>query len=124
MKAKKLVAALLTTAMVASMLVGCGAKEEAAAPAAEAKTEAAAPAAEAEAPAEEGAAAPELTLIIASNQTSPENPYHFGLAKFKEVAESVSGGKIEVIAHDGTLGENENELVSRIVAMSFCEPRS
>ena len=114
MKAKKLVAALLTTAMVASMLVGCGAKEEAAAPAAEAKTEAAAPAAEAEAPAEEGAAAPELTLIIASNQTSPENPYHFGLAKFKEVAESVSGGKIEVIAHDGTLGENENELVEKL----------
>ena len=57
------------------------------------------------------AMAAELTLIIASNQTSAENPYHFGLAKFKEVAEQVSGGKIEVICHDGTLGENENELV-------------
>ena len=53
------------------------------------------------------AMAAELTLIIASNQTSPENPYHFGLAKFKEVAEEISGGKIEVICHDGTLGENE-----------------
>ena len=99
MKAKKVLAALLTTAMVASMLVGCGAKEEAAAPAA---------------PAEEAAVEPELSLIIASNQTSPENPYHFGLAKFKEVAEEVSGGKIEVITHDGTLGENENELVEKL----------
>ena len=115
MKAKKVLAALLTTAMVASMLVGCGAKEEAAAPAAPAATEAEAPAeAEAEAPAEEAAVEPELSLIIASNQTSPENPYHFGLAKFKEVAEEVSGGKIEVITHDGTLGENENELVEKL----------
>ena len=60
------------------------------------------------------AMAAELTLIIASNQTSAENPYHFGLAKFKEVAEQVSGGKIEVICHDGTLGENENELVEKL----------
>ena len=60
------------------------------------------------------AMAAELTLIIASNQTSPENPYHFGLAKFKEVAEEISGGKIEVICHDGTLGENENELVEKL----------
>ena len=60
------------------------------------------------------AMAAELTLIIASNQTSPENPYHFGLAKFKEVAEQISGGKIEVICHDGTLGENENELVEKL----------
>ncbi|MGF6907165.1 TRAP transporter substrate-binding protein [Fusobacterium sp. PH5-44] len=59
-------------------------------------------------------AKPELTLIIASNQTSAENPYHFGLAKFKEVAEKVSGGKIEVICHDGTLGENEAELIEKL----------
>ncbi len=60
------------------------------------------------------ASAADLTLLIASNQTSPENPYHFGLAKFKEVAEELSGGKIEVICHDGTLGENENELVEKL----------
>ena len=43
MKAKKVLAALLTTAMVASMLVGCGAKE---APAATEAPAAEAPAAE------------------------------------------------------------------------------
>jgi tripartite ATP-independent transporter DctP family solute receptor len=59
--------------------------------------------------------APEkLTLIIASNQTSAENPYHFGLQKFKEVAEAESKGAIEVICHDGTLGENESELIEKL----------
>ena len=37
---------------------------------------------------------PELTLTIASNATDPTNPYSYGLDKFKEVAEEVSGGKI------------------------------
>ncbi|MBQ9595043.1 MAG: hypothetical protein IJR35_04220, partial [Synergistaceae bacterium] len=41
-------------------------------------------------------AAPELTLIIASNATDLANPYSHGLDKFKEVAEQVSGGKIAV----------------------------
>ena len=50
---KKLLSALLCVAMVASLVVGCGAKEEAAAPEAPA-TEEAAPEAEAEAPAAEG----------------------------------------------------------------------
>ncbi len=59
--------------------------------------------------------APEkLTLIIASNQTSAENTYHFGLQKFKEVAEAESKGAIEVICHDGTLGENESELIEKL----------
>ena len=52
---KKLLSILLATAMIASVLAGCGAKEEAAAPAAEAE----APAAEAEAPAAEAPAAEE-----------------------------------------------------------------
>ena len=42
---KKVLATLISVAMVASLLVGCGAKEEAAAPAAPAATEEAAPAA-------------------------------------------------------------------------------
>ena len=50
---KKLLSALLCVAMVASLVVGCGAKEEAAAPEAPA-TEEAAPEAEAEAPEAEG----------------------------------------------------------------------
>ena len=55
---RKVLSAILSVAMVATLLVGCGAKEEAAAPAAETKTEEAAPAAEA-APAEEAAPAAE-----------------------------------------------------------------
>ena len=50
---RKLLSVLLSATMVAALLVGCGAKEETAAPAA---TEEAAPAAEAEAPAAEEAA--------------------------------------------------------------------
>ncbi|MBR1671826.1 MAG: TRAP transporter substrate-binding protein [Fretibacterium sp.] len=58
--------------------------------------------------------APELTLIVASNQTDLTNPYSYGLDKFKEVAERVSGGKIQVTVHKGTLGENESELVEKL----------
>ena len=61
-----------------------------------------------------GADAPELTLIIASNQTDLTNPYSYGLDKFKEVAEQLSGGKIQVTVHKGTLGENESELVEKL----------
>ena len=34
--------------------------------------------------------------------------------KFKEVVEDVSGGKIAVTVHKGTLGENENELIEKL----------
>ena len=57
---------------------------------------------------------PELNLIIASNQTSLDNPYSYGMDKFKEVVEDVSGGKIAVTVHKGTLGENENELIEKL----------
>ena len=58
--------------------------------------------------------AADLTLIIASNATDLTNPYNYGLDKFKEVAEEVSGGAIEVVVHKGTLGENESELVEKL----------
>jgi TRAP-type C4-dicarboxylate transport system substrate-binding protein len=57
---------------------------------------------------------PELELIVAHNQTSLENPYAIGTMKFKEVAEEVSGGKISVVLHHGTLGESEPELVEKL----------
>ena len=60
-------------------------------------------------------AEPELSLIIASNQTDLTNPYSYGLDKFKEVAEKVSGGKIQVTVHKGTLGENESELIEKLI---------
>ena len=108
---KKKVALVLASAMVVASLAGCGSSKPAetkaaAAPTATeaaAKTDAAAP-----------AAAPELNLIIASNQTSLENPYSYGMDKFKEVVEDVSGGKIAVTVHKGTLGENESELIEKL----------
>lgn len=71
-------------------------------------------------------AAVELTLTVASNQTSQENPYHFGLQTFKEVVEELSGGTIEVICSDGDLSEDEAELISMLdagqVQMVVCSP--
>lgn len=61
-----------------------------------------------------GETKPELELIVAHNQTSLENPYAIGTMKFKEVLEEVSGGKISVTLHHGTLGESEPELVEKL----------
>ncbi len=105
---KKKAALLLAGAMVVASLAGCGSK-----PAAPAATQAAGGAA----PAATEAASevkPELNLIIASNQTSLENPYSYGMDKFKEVVEEKSGGKIAVTVHKGTLGENESELIEKL----------
>lgn len=72
------------------------------------------------------AAEPELTLTIASNQTSPDNPYHYGLQTFKEVAEELSGGTINVVCSDGDLSEDEGELLAMLdsgdVQMVVCSP--
>lgn len=68
----------------------------------------------------------DLTLVVASNQTSQDNPYHFGLQTFKEVAEELSGGSIQVVCSDGDLSEDEAELVSMLdsgkVQMVVCSP--
>ena len=64
--------------------------------------------------AKEASADKPLELIVAHNQTSLENPYAFAILKFKEVAEAESGGKIKVVCHHGTMGENENELVEQL----------
>ena len=66
---RKLLSVILATAMVATMLVGCGAKEEAAAPAPAAEEEA--PAAEAEAPAASG----ELIKVGIINNDPNESGY-------------------------------------------------
>lgn len=75
---KRLLSVLLATTMIASVLAGCGAKEEAAAPAADAAVEEAAPAEEAKpaeevAPAEEAAADEAITLkwAIWDKDTTP-----------------------------------------------------
>lgn len=61
-----------------------------------------------------GSIEPELTLVIASNQVSADNPYHFGLQTFKEIAEELSGGEIQVVCSDGDLSEDEAELLSML----------
>lgn len=55
-----------------------------------------------------------VELIVAHNQTSLENPYAFGIKKFKEVVEEKSDGEIQVTLHHGTLGENESELIEKL----------
>lgn len=55
-----------------------------------------------------------MKIIAAHNQTDPTNPYQIGLLEFKEVAEKLSDGAIEVEVHAGTLGTNENELVEKL----------
>lgn len=101
---KKKLSLVMAGAMVMASLAGCGG--QAAAPAAPAAGGGAATAAA------DGKA--ELNLIIASNQTSLDNPYSFGMDKFKEVLEEKSGGKISVTVHKGTLGENESELIEKL----------
>ena len=107
---KKAIALVTALTMATAILAGCGSGSTAsttAAPAggaAPAATEAAAPA----------AAGAEMNLIIASNQTSQDNPYSFGLDAFKEKLEEVSGGKATATVHKGTLGENESELIEKM----------
>jgi tripartite ATP-independent transporter DctP family solute receptor len=53
-------------------------------------------------------------LVVAHNQTSQENPYQYGMLKFKEAVERLSGGQFSVDVHAGTIGTNEDELVEKI----------
>ena len=54
------------------------------------------------------------TMVVAHNQTSQENPYQYGMLKFKEALERISGGEFSVDVHAGTIGTNEDELVEKI----------
>ncbi|GHS87127.1 C4-dicarboxylate ABC transporter [Synergistales bacterium] len=53
-------------------------------------------------------------LVVAHNQTSQENPYQYGMLKFKEAVERLSGGEFSVDVHAGTIGTNEDELVEKV----------
>lgn len=103
---KKTLSLVLAGAMVAASLTACGGGSSTSATTA-------APAAGGGAAAASDVKA-DLNLIIASNQTSLENPYSFGMDKFKEVVEEKSGGKIQVTVHKGSLGENESELIEKL----------
>ncbi|MDR1535691.1 MAG: TRAP transporter substrate-binding protein [Planctomycetota bacterium] len=60
------------------------------------------------------ARAASIKLVAAHNQTSQENPYQYGMLKFKETVERISGGEITVDVHAGTIGTNEDELVEKV----------
>lgn len=119
MKAHRILSALVITGLVAGSLCGCAGSNASRRRTIGSITDSA-----------EGkqaaSAEPELTLTIASNQTSTDNPYHFGLQTFKEVAEELSGGTIQVICSDGDLSEDEAELLSMLdggeVQMVVCSP--
>lgn len=91
---KKKVSVLVSSILLAGMITGCGSKES--------KTETA--------KTDEG----KLHLVVAHNQTSTENPYQYGMVKFKTEVEKLSGGKITVEVHAGTIGTNESELIEKL----------
>ncbi|QUW21342.1 TRAP transporter substrate-binding protein [Sporosarcina sp. Marseille-Q4063] len=62
----------------------------------------------------EGGKDGKIKLLVAHNQTSPDNPYQVGLLEFKKVVEEESNGDIEVEVHAGTLGTEEEELVQKL----------
>ncbi|MDA3810485.1 MAG: TRAP transporter substrate-binding protein [Spirochaetaceae bacterium] len=55
-----------------------------------------------------------ITLRVAHNQTSLENPYQFGLVKFAQELERLSGGTMKAEVYPGTLGTNESELAMKL----------
>ena len=87
---KKLLSVLLSVAMVATLLAGCGAKEEAAAPAEAPAAEEAAPAEEA--PAEEAAPAESASadpFYIYSWNTELQERLAYVFAEYPEIEERV-----------------------------------
>ena len=91
---KKKISAVISGILLAGVITGCGGKDS---KAPTAKTE------------EE-----KLHLIVAHNQTSTENPYQYGMVKFKNEVEKLSEGKTTVEVHAGTIGTNESELIEKL----------
>lgn len=104
---KKLLALLLGVAMVSTLFVGCGAKEEAAEAPAEAPAEVVT---ETEAPAEEAEFEFDEATITVSYHSAETSQYGKGLALFKELVEEKTGGKVTVdVYYNGTLYGQQTE---------------
>lgn len=117
MKCSKILSVVIIAALTIGTVCGCGSTSQR-------KTIGSMEGADADAASQKKEV--EMTLVVASNQTSQDNPYHFGLQTFKEVVEELSGGSIEVICSDGDLSEDEAELISMLdsgkVQMVVCSP--
>jgi tripartite ATP-independent transporter DctP family solute receptor len=87
MKAKKIITAVLSATLMLGTLTGCS---------------------------NINAEDQPLKLVVAHNSTSTENPYHYGMLKFKEVVEDISDGEIQVEVHAGTIGTSEDELIEKL----------
>lgn len=105
MKRSKLIAVAMTSVLVITTLCGCGATSH------ERKTFGTITDTDNGAAGSNGV---ELTMVVASNQTSQDNPYHYGLETFKEVVEELSGGTIQVECSDGDRSEDEAELLNML----------
>lgn len=55
-----------------------------------------------------------LSLKIAHNQTSLDNPYVYGANAFKEKLEQISGGNILVEVFNGTMDQDEGVLLEKL----------
>ncbi len=90
MKVRKILVLTILVGLLASSLCGCGGQTAS-------KRRTIGSITEAGSGSDENTNQSVLQLTIASNQTSQDNPYHFGLQTFKEVAEELSGGTIHFI---------------------------
>lgn len=119
MKVRKILVLTILVGLLASSLCGCGGQTAS-------KRRTIGSITEAGSGSDENTNQSVLQLTIASNQTSQDNPYHFGLQTFKEVAEELSGGTIQVTCSDGDLTEDEGELINLLdsgeVQMVVCSP--
>lgn len=107
MKAYKIVSAFLIVGLVAGSLCGCAGSNSS-------RRRSIGSIVDSDEEKRVQSAEPELVLTIASNQTSADNPYHFGLQTFKEIVEELSGGTVRVVCSDGDLSEDEAELLSML----------
>ncbi|VDN48472.1 C4-dicarboxylate ABC transporter substrate-binding protein [Petrocella atlantisensis] len=111
---KKLLSMLLVAVMIMS-LAGCASEEAPSNETDETEAETTGETTETET---EAPAAEVITLRVAHNQTSLDNPYQFGLNKFAEEIARLSGGTIVAEVFPGTLGTNENELAMKLTTDS------
>jgi tripartite ATP-independent transporter DctP family solute receptor len=56
-----------------------------------------------------------VKLIATHVQTVPDAAFTVSMHLFADKVKEISGGKIEIEVHDGTLGTNETELIDKLV---------